>query len=69
MLTETVLKRYLEEMPRGHVFDLPYGQFAQLFPPGEPDAAARASLRRLAEECDCDLAHVAAEERYELTKR
>jgi hypothetical protein len=69
MLTEDVLKGYLREMPRGHIFDLPYSQFAQLFPPGEPDAASRAKLRRLASECDCDLAHVADEERYELTRR
>jgi len=68
MLTEDVLKSYLRDMPRGHIFDLPYSQFAQLFPPGEPDAAARDKLRRLAQECDCDLGHIADEERYELTK-
>lgn len=69
MLTADVLKSYLNEMPRGHIFDLPYGQFAQLFPPGEPDAVAREKLRLLAEECDCDLANVTDEERYELTRR
>jgi len=69
MLTEDVLKSYLREMPPGHIFDLPYSQFAQLFPPGEPDAAARDRLRRLAEECACDLANVIGEERYELTRR
>lgn len=69
MLTEDVLKSYLQDMPRGHIFDLPYGQFAELFPPGEPDAAARAKLRLLAEECACDLAHVASERRYELIRR
>jgi hypothetical protein len=69
MLTEDVLKSYLREMPSGHVFDLPYSQFAQLFPPGEPDAGAREKLRLLADECACDLANVADEQRYELTRR
>ncbi len=69
MLTEDVLKSYLRDMPRGHIFDLPHSQFAQVFPPGEPDAAARDRLRGLAEECDCDLVNVAEEERYELTRR
>ncbi len=69
MLTEDALKSYLREMPRGHIFDLPYSQFAQLFPPGEPDAAARDKLRRLAEECACDLADVADEQRYELIRQ
>jgi hypothetical protein len=69
MLTETVLKSYLKDMPRGHIFDLPYSQFAQLFPPGEPDTAARAKLRLLADECACDLANVADEQRYELVRR
>jgi hypothetical protein len=69
MLTEAVLKSYLKEMPRGHIFDLPYGQFAQLFPPGEPDTAARAKLHLLADECACDLANVADEQRYELIRR
>ena len=69
MLTETVLKSYLMEMPSGHIFDLTYAQFAQVFPPGEPDAGARAKLRVLAEACACDLAHMADEERYELIRR
>ena len=69
MLTEDVLKSYLLDMPRGHVFDLPYGQFADLFPPGEPDAGAREKLRLLAEECACDLKHNTDERRYELTRR
>ena len=69
MLTEAVLKSYLDDMPSGHIFDLPYAQFAQVFPPGEPDAGARAKLRALAEECACDLANVPDEERYELIRR
>lgn len=69
MLTEDVLKSYLKDMPRGHIFDLPYSQFAKLFPPGEPDTAARASLRRLADECGCDLVHAVDEQRYELIRR
>jgi hypothetical protein len=69
MLTEAVLKSYLMEMPSGHIFDLTYIQFAQIFPPGEPDVVARAKLRALAEACACDLVNVADEERYELIKR
>lgn len=69
MLTEAVLRSYLNDMPRGHIFDLPYGQFAQIFPPGEPDTSAREKLHVLAEECGCDLVHVADEARYELTRR
>ncbi len=69
MLTEDVLKSYLLDMPSGHVFDLPYSQFAGLFPPGEADAGAREKLRLLAEECACDLKHNADEERYELIRR
>ncbi|HZD90528.1 MAG TPA: hypothetical protein VE224_10540 [Pseudolabrys sp.] len=68
MLTEDVLKRYLADMPQGHIFDLPYTQFAQLFPPGEPDAGAREQLRRMAADCGCDLVNVADEERYELIR-
>jgi hypothetical protein len=69
MLTEMVLKSYLIEMSSGHIFDLTYAQFAQVFPPGEPDVGARAKLQALAEECACDLANVADEERYELIRR
>ena len=69
MLTEAVLRRYLNDMPSGHIFDLPYAQVAQVFPPGEPDAGARARLSALAEACACDLAHIADEERYELIRR
>lgn len=68
-LTSDVLRRYLREMPPGHIFDLPYAQFADLFPPGEPDPFARAALRALANECGCDLVQIVAEERYELRKR
>ena len=69
MLTRDVLKSYLLEMPRGHIFDLTYKLFADVFPPGEPDAGARGQLRVLAEECGCDLANDKAEGRYELTRR
>jgi hypothetical protein len=69
MLTRDVLRRYLKDMPRGHVFDLTYDHFADLFPPGEPDSGARENLRLLAEECGCDLDNNAAAKRIELTKR
>jgi hypothetical protein len=69
MLTRDVLKSYLLEMPRGHIFDLTYKLFADVFPPGEPDAAARETLRVLAEECGCGLVNNKAEDRYELTRR
>lgn len=69
MLTRDALKSYLLDMPRGHIFDLTYGQFAGIFPPGEPDAAAREALRAFAQECGCDLKNDAAEHRYELARR
>lgn len=69
MLTRDVLKSYLLEMPSGHIFDLTYSLFAGVFPPGEPDAAAREQLRALAGECGCDLVNNKAEGRYELTRR
>lgn len=69
MLTRDVLKSYLLDMPRGHIFDLTYQLFADVFPPGEPDAAAREQLRALAGECSCDLVNDNAESRYELTRR
>ncbi len=69
MLTRDVLKSYLLEMPRGHVFDLPYGLFADVFPPGEPDSGARDALRRLAQECACDLVNNTRDNRYELTRQ
>lgn len=69
MLTEDVLKGYLMDMPRGHIFDLPYSQFAQLYPPGEPDAPARDRLRQLADACGCDLVQVADEKCYEFIRR
>jgi hypothetical protein len=55
-------------MPRGHIFDLTYKLFADVFPPGEPDASSRAQLRLLAEECDCDVVNNRAEGRFELTR-
>jgi hypothetical protein len=64
-----VLKSYLRDMPVGHVFDLTYGQMADLFPPGEADPAAREKLRVLAEESGCDLVFNADEGRAELTRR
>jgi hypothetical protein len=69
MLTRDVLQSYLRGMPRGHIFDLTYKLFADLFPPGEPDASARAQLRLLAEACDCDVVDNRAEGRFELTRR
>ncbi|HEX4554425.1 MAG TPA: hypothetical protein VH249_10595 [Xanthobacteraceae bacterium] len=69
MLTRDVLKSYLREMPRGHIFDLTYKLLAELFPPGEPDASSREQLRLLAEECDCDVVNNEAEGRFELTRR
>jgi hypothetical protein len=69
VLTTDVLRSYLLEMPKGHIFDLTYGQFAEIFPPGEPDPGAKAALRQFAQECGCDLSHNAAEARYELTRR
>ena len=69
MLTRAVLKSYLLDMPPGHLFDLTYALFGDVFPPGEPDANARAQLRALAEECGCDLTNDKAEGRYELTRR
>ncbi len=69
MLTRDVLKSYLLEMPRGHIFDLTYTLFADVFPPGEADAGAREQLRIFAEECACDVARNAAEGRFELTRR
>ena len=69
MLTRDVLKSYLLEMPGGHIFDLTYSLFTDVFPPGEPDVAAREKLRVLAEECDCDAVNNTAEGRYELTRR
>ena len=69
LLTREVLKSYLEDMPVGHVFDLTYGQFAGLFPPGEPDPFARSALRAFARECGCDVVQDIAEARYELRKR
>jgi hypothetical protein len=69
MLTRDVLKSYLLEMPRAHIFDLTYKLFADVFPPGEPDAAASQKLRVLAEECSCDVVNNEAEGRFELTRR
>jgi hypothetical protein len=69
MHTAAVLKSYLLDLPGGHIFDIPYPLFADVFPPGEPDAAAREQLRGFAEECDCDLVNNPAEGRYELTRR
>jgi hypothetical protein len=69
MLTAGALKSYLLEMPSGHIFDLPYDLFASVFPPGEPDAGSRESLRILAEDCHCDIKSIPAEQRIELIKR
>ena len=69
MLTRAVLKDYLLDMPRGHIFDLTYALFADVFPPGEPDVAAREKLRVLAAECNCDLDNNETDGRFELKRR
>lgn len=69
MLTRDVLKSYLAEMPRAHIFDLTYALFADAFPPGEPDPVARAALQAFAKECNCDLKNNVLEGRYELVRR
>ncbi len=68
MLTRDALKSYLLEMPSGHVFDLTYNQFEDVFPPGEPDTAARQALHAFAEECACELINNILEYRYELKR-
>jgi len=67
MLTRDVLKNYLLDMPRGHIFDLTFSLFADVFPPGGQDANARQQLRVFADECDCDLAECASG--FDLTRR
>ena len=67
MLTRDILKSYLLDMPRGHIFDLTYPLFADAFPPGGQDASARQQLRAFAGKCDCDLAE--SEGGFELTRR
>jgi hypothetical protein len=69
MLIPAILKSYLLDMPGGHIFDLTYPLFADVFPPGEPDAAAREQLCAFAEECGCDAVNNQAEGRWELTRR
>ena len=69
MLPEAVLKSYLLEMPSGHIFDLTYALFADVFPPGYPDAASRVKLDGLAADCNCDLRDNKAEGRFELIRR
>jgi hypothetical protein len=69
MLTRDVLKDYLLGMPSGNIFDLTYPLFADVFPPGQSDAAAREKLRGLAEECGCDVVNNEADGRFELTRR
>jgi hypothetical protein len=69
MLPRDVLKSYLLDMPSGHIFDLPYDLFANVFPPGHTDKGARESLKKLAEECLCDIKTISDEERIELIKR
>ena len=68
-LTPDVLKSYLREMPRGHIFDLSYELFAALFPPGASNRKPWGRLRALAAECDFELRDFAAEQRIELAKR
>jgi hypothetical protein len=61
MVTREILKSYLREMPRGHIFELTHTQFSGVFPPGEPDNGSRESLRLLAEECGCDIKNEVSE--------
>ena len=67
MLTPAVLKSYLLDMPRGHVFELTDALFADVFPPARSDAASRDRLQALAEECNCSI--VEAEGRFDLIRR
>ena len=69
MLTEAVLKSFLLDMPRGHVFDLTYQLMSDVFPPGKDDPAAVARLQAFATACECDVVDNAAEGRFELTRR
>jgi hypothetical protein len=48
MPTLDILKSSLLDMPRGHIFDLTYNLFADVFPlAGEPDAAAQTDRSNL----------------------
>lgn len=69
MLNEAVLKSFLLDMPRGHVFDLTYPLMTDVFPPGKDDPAAVARLHAFAAACDCDVIDNAADGRFELTRR
>ncbi|MDP2296578.1 MAG: hypothetical protein Q8M24_14100 [Pseudolabrys sp.] len=69
MLTEAVLKSFLHDMKRGHVFDLTYALMSDVFPPGKADTAALARLQAFAAECECDVVDNTAEGRFELTRR
>ena len=69
MLTPDVLKRYLLEMPPGHIFELRYDLFATVFPPGASDRAAWAALEALAEACGFVVKDIADERRIELIKQ
>jgi hypothetical protein len=68
MLTPEILKSYLLEMPEGHIFDMPYALFADVFPPGAADKGAWRRLRALAAECGFEVRAFPAEERIELIK-
>ena len=69
MLTPDILKSYLLEMPRGHIFELRYDLFATVFPPGSSDRAAWAALEALAAACGFVVKDVADERRIEMIKR
>ena len=69
MLTRDVLKSYLLEMPKGHIFDMPYALFASVFPPGSADRTSWQQLKELADECGFQLHDFSNEQRIELVKR
>ncbi len=68
MLTPDILKSYLSEMPKGHIFDMPYALFADVFPPGAADETARQRLQSLADECGFAVRDFPTEQRIELVK-
>ena len=52
-MTRHELAEMLTGMPKGEAFHLPYGVYAELFPPGEPDEGARSQAAECAKLVGC----------------
>jgi hypothetical protein len=68
-MTRDELKADLDALTPGGHFSISYDLFAEIFPPGLQDDAAREACSALADECHCEIGNVPGENKVFFTKQ